>query len=236
MPRYTTDVTLTYASQTTICDFPSPGCCLWTVPTGVCQLTFEIWGAGGGGGAHCCCDCYHGGPGGSAGAYSIKTVTTLPGCQYTVCVGYGGMVPTVGSCTTHWCCYGQQGSTTYVNGQGLSNFCAVGGCGGENTCYFFCGCTNYCMAPAFGGDYNACGPVGWIGHTTNMCSNVFSIGASAPFGGGSNWVTADHCCPGFTCGCAGGFPGGGGANALPHYCCCCAMGGVGGNGLVRIHF
>ena len=30
-------------------------CCLWTVPTGKINVTFELWGGGGGGGGGCCC-------------------------------------------------------------------------------------------------------------------------------------------------------------------------------------
>ena len=41
----------------------SPGCCcLWTVPTGVTRVTFELWGAGGNGHGLCvnnrCCLLY----------------------------------------------------------------------------------------------------------------------------------------------------------------------------------
>lgn len=236
MPRYYQEVTVSTVTSTTICDFPTPGAYTWTVPTGTCQATFEIWGGGGGGAAHCCCDCYHGGRGGSGGGYSTKTIQVTPGQSYAICVGPGGMVTTTGSCTIHWCCYGQPGSTTYVTGTNLSNFCATGGGGGENTCYHYCGCTDDNAACGYGGDYGACGAPGYVGHSTNMCSNIFTVGAPSSFGGAPSYTTADHCCPGFTCGCAGTFPGGGGNTALPHFCCCCAGGGVGGNGLVRIHY
>ena len=39
----------------------SPGCCcLWTVPTGVKKVTFEMWGSGGNGHGACSCSrCHH---------------------------------------------------------------------------------------------------------------------------------------------------------------------------------
>lgn len=234
MPRYYQVVTSSSLSQSAVCDFPNPGCCLFTVPTGVTNLNFEIWGAGGGGGAHCCCDCYHGGPPGAAGGYSSISIATAPGCQYTVCVGYGGMVSTVGSCTLHWCCYGQQGGTTYVTGYNLSNFCATGGGGGHNSCYYICGC-NIQPGCGIGGTICACGSTGSNQGYSDSYMWRMAFGGNAPFTGGIRPHSGDHCCP-CMLGYPGLFPGGGGATVQPNICCCCSQGGVGANGLVRIHY
>jgi len=234
MPRYYQPVSSGTITSTTICDFKEPGNYSWTVPAGQTWATFEIWGGGGGGGAKCCCDCYHGGPGGASGGYAMQQISVTPGGTYAICVGYGGMVPTVGNCTLHWCCYGNDGSTTYVTGSGLSNFCATGGSGGHNDCYYYCGCTKP-PGMGYGGIVNNCGSPGYGGHTTNMCSNIIAYGGSTASGGG-NYTTADHCCRSCMIACAGQYPGGGGGTTLPHTNCCCAQGGVGGNGLVRIHF
>lgn len=234
MPRYYQPVTVSTVTQTTVCDFNQPGSYTWTVPSGQCWVTFEIWGAGGGGGAKCCCDCYHGGPSGASGGYAMQQIAVTPGASYAVCVGYGGMVPSVGNCTFHWCCYGGDGTTTYITGTGLSNFCATGGTAGENTCYYYCGCTKP-PGMGYGGIVNNCGSPGYAGHTSNMCSNIIAYGGSVA-GGGGIYVTADHCCRSCMPACAGQYPGGGGGTPLPHTNCCCSQGGVGGNGLVRIHF
>lgn len=237
MPRYYQEPTFAVQPVATVCDFPSPGAYTWTVPAQTFQATFEIWGGGGGGAAHCCCDCYRGGRGGSGGAYTTKTIAVTPGNTYSICVGYGGMVDQVGSCTVHWCCFGQNGSTTYINGTNLSNFCATGGCGGNSQCYYTCGCTDDSSSCGYGGDINARGAPGWVGHRTEACSNTITVGGSAGgFSASPRYNTPDHCCPATTCGCAGTFPGGGGQTALSFMCCCCSAGGVGANGLVRIHY
>jgi len=211
--------------------------CTWTVPSGVCRVTFEVWGGGGGGGAHCCCDCYREGTSGAGGGYSSKTVVTLPGCAYVVCAGYGGMVTSVGNCTLHWNCCGQQGGTSYVTGFGLSNFCATGGDGGQNTCYWACGCTNY-SGIGYGGDQAngcICGSPGFTGGDTgaNMC--VFNGAGGAPFTSSNQFAVFDACCR-CMLGTPGIYPGGGGTTALSSYSCCCSQAGVGANGLVRINF
>lgn len=234
MARYCTIVTQVPLSNSTVCDFPSPGAYTFTVPSGISELTFEIWGAGGGGGAHCCCDCYHGGPPGGGGGYSAKTVATAPGCQYSVCVGSGGMVPTVGSCVLHWCCYGQVGGTTYVTGYNLSNFCATGGDGGHSTCYYICGC-NTNGGVGYGGDITGCGTAGSNQGYSDAYMWRFALSGAAPFTGGTRPHSGDHCCP-CMLGYPGVFPGGGGATVQTNICCCCSQGGVGANGLVRIRY
>ena len=66
----------------------SPGCCcLWTVPTGVRRLTFDVWGAGGNGAGACSCNrCQHY-AGAQGGYYNSKTISVCPGWTYTICAG-----------------------------------------------------------------------------------------------------------------------------------------------------
>ena len=93
-------------------------CCAWTVPNNASWVTFEIWGGGGGGAGSCCCQS---GPGAGAGAYAVQTVnlTTYAGCTYTICAASSTCIsPGTG---------GYGGNTTWVQGPGLSNFCATGG-------------------------------------------------------------------------------------------------------------
>lgn len=235
MPRFQDAVTLN-CSFSSVVDFATPGCCLWTVPTGVTRLTFEIWGGGGGGGAACCCDCYRTAVGGGGGGYSRKTVTGVTGgsTQYTICVGGGGRVSTTGSCTLHWCCDGAIGCCTFVQGTGLTNFCAQGGCGGQNFCYYTCGCTTE-GGCGYGGDVFWCGSQGTVGHSTNACMFIVMIAGGSPFGTARQISVSDACCR-CQIGAFGLFPGGGGTSASTNWCCCCSQAGVGGNGLVRVHF
>ncbi len=64
----------------------SPGCCcLWTVPTGVKRVTFEMWGSGGNGHGFCSCSRCHHYKGAGGGYYNSKTIDVQEGWQYTVC-------------------------------------------------------------------------------------------------------------------------------------------------------
>lgn len=101
-------------------NFNSGFCCLWTVPVGSTKVRFELWGAGAGTGAGMCCS---GSPFGATGAYASVIMTAVPGCQYTLCAGAAN--------ATQLCCTVSgdvSGCPSYVNGYGLSNYCAMGGC------------------------------------------------------------------------------------------------------------
>jgi len=205
-------------------------CCLWTVPANVTSVTFEVWGGGGAGGAKCCCRC-ESASAGTGGGYALKTVAVTPGAQYTICAGPGGEQR---YCAVGGNSYGCAGGTSYVNGSGLSNLCAVGGCGG---CWIGCnssGC--YCWGGAsFGGDVCLYGGTGqYVAIWEGLCQ--MGVGGHAPLGGGLTGKHNDHCCRMGTAGCWGSFPGGGGTQG--HGCCCdcCWCNGGGGNGLVRVHF
>ena len=93
-------------------------CCQWTVPGGITCARFQIWGAGGGSGTSCCCG---GAPNGGSGAYASVIMPVTSGEQYTLCAGCA------------YCCYTTRsqmtvsGNPSYVQGPGLTNFCAEGG-------------------------------------------------------------------------------------------------------------
>ena len=93
-------------------------CCNWTVPGGTTCARFQIWGSGGGSGTSCCCG---GAPNGGSGAYASVIMPVTAGSQYTLCAGCA------------YCCYTergqmtQDGNSSYVQGPGLTNFCAEGG-------------------------------------------------------------------------------------------------------------
>jgi hypothetical protein len=210
-------------------------CCLWTVPAGTTFITFEMWGGGGGGAGGCCC---MSGPPGSSGSYSVKTVCggALAGCQYTICAGGTSLVSTTGS--------GCFGCTSYVNGQGLSNFCAEGGQQGCSNCswhfiYTCCIPWPICRC-AFGGDINIhgtqstfesyvnCGA--WFQqHAMNAPATVSGplIGMGGCNHGGINGGTSTQPAP--------TFPGGGGFTAQAFYGTC-YCGWYGAGGLVSITY
>lgn len=100
----------------------------WCVPPGISTATFHIWGSGGWGGHITGCGIQM--PGGS-GAYAYKTIDVTPGDCYELYSGYNwcGLPQrnmSGNACTT---CFG-----TWVNGNGLTNFCAEQGHGGCGVC------------------------------------------------------------------------------------------------------
>ena len=198
------------------------GCCLqWTVPEGVSIINFEILSGGGpGGSAGYDFDIGHGGAGGN---YNEKTLcrgagdfNSIAGQEsvYTLCAG-----GTSGcSCCTTCNRACRHGCTSYVNGDGLSNFCAIGGHGGstswdvQSSCYnchigtIQCdrgnanvGWNNYNTpgATGFGGDgtFSCFKGVAAGMHKGFSCCNEIQTGQgspagpfSAPWGGGGNMV------------------------------------------------
>lgn len=114
----------------------------WCVPAGTTKVTFHVWGAGGGGPGACCCQ--QGTPGGS-GAYAKVTIDTTPGDCYTLCAGMNGL------CCSRTC-LGCRGCQSYVQGNGLINFCADGGQGGKACCFLHQQAMSYCCAIAVPGN------------------------------------------------------------------------------------
>lgn len=238
----------------TTCISTSDTTCTWVVPTGVCRVTFEIWGGGGGGGnkgTNCDC-CSRGGPG-SGGGYSKVTIDTVPGSSYTVVAGKAGVSSQGYGSYCGICCDGCTGGTSYVSGTGLTSFCATGGYGGKSdfttNCYSHCGCNFYTQIPGCGYGTNATVAKGMSGITTRYGDdNPYNIvnlagGAGGPGGGagGFNHFGGYNNSAGY---CAligehsqhGRIPGGGGAGSGGYSDCVCTPypSGRGAPGLVKI--
>jgi hypothetical protein len=66
---------------------------IWTCPTGVNQITVELWGGGGGGQQNCP------GPGanGGNGGYNKQIYSVVPGNSYIVLIGNGGTINSFGN-------------------------------------------------------------------------------------------------------------------------------------------
>lgn len=78
-------------AQTQSVTFTSSG--IWTVPTGVTQITVEAWGGGGAGGNISGGNTIGIARGGGGGAYARGTLNVISGTIYTVVVGNGGSNP-----------------------------------------------------------------------------------------------------------------------------------------------
>lgn len=221
--------------------YGSPGsctsgcCCLWTVPSGVKRVTFELWGAGGNGNGACSCARCHHYFGAQGGYYNTKTIGTSSGCQYTICAG--GVFPCLSiECTA---C---NGCSSYVNGYNLSNFCAEGGATGCANTAWSTGCFSEwgrgCVGPgSWNGDFTMGNHAG-APHGNEFChclDNMFCT-TGAPFlsGGGSHGFL-EECW--IRCGCWTVQYGSGGQSAMTTYCgSCCGQGGTGGSGVVKITY
>jgi hypothetical protein len=222
------------------CEQANGKCCYWSVPAGASKAVFEIWSGGGaGGGGTCCTNCMHT-AGGGGGNYAIKSISTCPGCQYSICAG--GSWP----CSKSHTCSPGMGCKSYVNGYNLSNFCATGGCGGwmcnggawGPTHTQTCGNCNICGI--FGADFGIMGSTGVSGgHGACQCKSAdWAQSGMAPFvGKRTAGANAESWC---NCACYVNWPAGGGQTGQSSYCGnwakCCAGGNMGGSGMVKVTF
>ena len=228
----------------------SPGCCCnWTVPTGVCRMTIELWGAGGNGSGACSCNRCHHFQAASGGTYNTKSIGTRGGCTYTVCAGG------VYRCLSRECTGLANGCTSYVNGYSLSNLCA---CGGQmayaNTawtdqCYSdmpyctssYCNCGGTCAGNGdfktwtHGGSFHGQSSFMYPGYACHCWkSNNHSTGG-ARLTSGMYEQNANYCW--IRCGCWIAPIATGGQSAVSNYCGrCCGQGGTGGPGLVKVTY
>jgi len=216
-------------------------CCLWTVPACVTRVVFEMWSGGGGGAGHTCCNCCSFSLGGSGGNYAIKSITTAPGCQYTICAG--GSWP----CAVSHTCVAANGCTSWIQGYNLSNFCVLGGCAGVMCngdawgLYHHATCANNNICSQFGADFGVPGTTGFkMGHAGCHCSGADgSWTGNAPFIGKVMGISAtESWC---SCGCYVNWPAGGGMSGQSSYCnnhakMCAAGMGMGGSGIVKVTY
>jgi hypothetical protein len=192
---------------------PIGSCCAWTVPTGVCSITVELWGAGGGGSAGASQDCSGMGGGGGGGTYIKKTIPVLPNDLITFCAGAGGLMGKAGgSVDTCYCCCGQQGNCSYVRRNGIMCMDSWGGSYGWAVCASTSGCTSLACGNNWKTGSTASADDGYsyacTGYARDMgvspshafvpgCqvnAGSFNVSASAGFGG-------DVTIWGYQCGC-----------------------------------
>ena len=122
--------------------------CNWTVPSGVTNVQFQLWGPGGGTSQNCCCG---GAPFGPSGAYAVVQMDVTAGDVYCLCGGCAYC------CCAHQNTPGLCGSPTFISGPGLC-VCADSGI----SCYCYWGTdinasmlgSGGCGPPHFGN----CGP------------------------------------------------------------------------------
>ena len=100
--KYLTPLTVARANGFKVCDtsgyFRCGNSCLFTVPAGVTQVQFQLWGHGGGNSGQCCCG---GSPWGPTGSYVMANVTVTPGEQFCLISGCA------------YCCYADQTTPGY---------------------------------------------------------------------------------------------------------------------------
>lgn len=223
--------------------FGSPGpctsgcCCLWTVPVQVQRLQWELWGAGGNGAGACSCNRCHHFQAAMGGTYSTKSISTVAGCQYTVCAGG------VYRCYSRECT-ACQGCSSYVQGYNLPN-CLFYGYGGDtaraNTAW-----STGCFAVAFpcfcadfnGNDFTIANQVPAYSTASGYChchpQEIHQ--GQAPKIAGYSSTGLRQCL--VKCGCWRVPYGTGGQSAMTT--CCgggvCGQGGTGGGGLVRVTY
>lgn len=217
------------------CRCSSGCCCNWTVPSCVCRMTIELWGAGGNGAGSCVNQRCHHFKAAMGGSYNTKTIATRGGCTYTVCASG------VYRCLSRECT-ACNGCTTYMNGYNLSGFCACGGYRAEANTSWSTACfyTNvYCRAPGNNNGEMAIVGVnpGWSTASGYCHCHVQEIHQGmAPLIGGTSTQGIRECW--IRCGNFSVPYGTGGQSAMNTYCGngCCGQGGTGGGGLVRITY
>ena len=223
-----------------LCRCATGCCCAWVVPSEVRRLHVEIWGAGGNGHGSCSCSRCHHYQGASGGAYNAREIATVPGCTYTACAGG------VYRCLSRECT-ACNGCTSYVNGQNLSGFCAIGGCTGRAEGSWSTGCNQTWGCCLDKGDNsgsfgftNHASPWGstWFRYNVGNCHCYRQWTTPGPAAGiGTDvWQAIGYCW--IRCGCWCVPYGHGGQGAMTTYCgsSCCGQGGTGGSGLVKITY
>lgn len=190
-------------------------CCQWTVPSGVRQITVELWGAGGGGGSASADNCCGANPGGSAGSYVKKSIAVTPGDVVTICAGAGGCSGGGKVDSGSYCCCGGRGACSFVQINGTFCADAWGGDRGISECYYQCGCLftgNGTVWQMQGSGTAECGcNSGCTNYTTDLeviagpspsiapgcggyCDFQHTSGSASPFGSDMRWW-------GYSCNC-----------------------------------
>ncbi|MCC6600785.1 MAG: hypothetical protein IT223_08935 [Crocinitomicaceae bacterium] len=169
-------------------DYVMEGTSIFTVPSCAEYICIEVWGGGGGGQGNQTSSPYSGGGGGGGGSYGQGCFTVVPGTNYTVTVGGGGL----GGATSLG--VGAAGGTTSVgsliSAGGGSGGTTGGGNGGTSTAPF--------NVPGFKGLQ------GWV--TYNGSYYIGGAGGYGANGGTGGGYSSSNGSPGSS-------PGGGGSGA-----------------------
>lgn len=209
--------------------FITPGAQVWTVPSGVFQITVEVWGGGGSGGEGAGNES---GGGGGGGAFAKKnTFSVVPGTSYDLFVGAGGANVTNGQ--DSWF-----NSPTFLKATGgsygLAGDPGPGGSGGlAANCI---GDVSYSGGNGANGIYSPGGGYGGgggssAGTAANGNHATSRIGATAPAGGGNGGDGGSIGGGGSSNPESGDTPGGGGGGSRNGN-----DEGSGGNGKVNITY
>ncbi len=225
---------------------------LWTCPVNVTSVQVECWGGGGAGGSgyKATANAFAGGGAGGAYASSIA-VPVIPGTDYVVTVGTGGVSLTtpdlataVGGetsfsfgATTHCLAKGGGGGQTIIN-LGTSGRAGLAGLGSSLGCVgdtVFAGGSGYAGQGSSGSPTVSSGGGGGgsAGPGSAGISATDFPGAAAVTGGGTGGAGKSG---GNGNGLAGGSPGGGGGGARASATGAQTTGGSGGAGQVIVTF
>lgn len=142
-------------------------CCLWTVPAGVTQAQFQIWGAGGNGDSCNASVCCAFSQSGGNGEYTYVLMGVQAGQQYTLCAG-GGIATTMGNCYSY-CAY--DGCNSFVCG---ANDTCILSCGGSMGYANLCGNGARNLYPSNGNNYATTQAATFICTGMFQCQQYFS--------------------------------------------------------------
>jgi len=235
------NLTITVAAAAADVSFAYDASATWTCPANVTAVQVEAWGAGGAGGSgYKPASGNAWGGGGAGGAYAKRTnVTVLPGTNYTINVGAGGVSSVTNGATV-------PGGDSWFGNSSLTNCLAKGGAGGQSVVSSGSGIagaggTNLSVSlgdivyqggngAAGQSSTSAGGGGGSSAGTASAGTNATSyVGASAPSGGGAG---GDGKSAGNGNGLVGSQPGGGGGGARGSSTGSQTLGGTGGAGQI----
>jgi len=203
----------------------------WTCPTGVSNITAEVWGAGGSGGTGGAFNTTQGGGGGAGGNYIKATYTVTPGNSYSYTVGSGGSSGSDGG-YTQWN-FDDSKSIHAGGGWAGEDYSAGASAGGVGYSSWSAGLTDLIVNNGGVGANGASSFSGGGGGAAGPDGNGFS--ASGIYGGDGNGAIAGDGGDGTSysnTGGSGGSPYGGGGGGGTGT----ASGGNGYNGYIRITY
>ena len=101
--------------------YSTPGTYSWTCPVGVTKVLLELWGGGQGGGIS----------GGQGGGYGKAIINVNPGTLYTITVGSGGLINSIGGNSSAFGIISYGGG---ASGSSTATISIIGQGGGGNPC------------------------------------------------------------------------------------------------------